>query len=159
MRSRPELTADETLIFKALELALRVHGGQKRKDGSPYILHPLRVMLRLEGETAKMLALLHDVVEDSPVTISEIREMGFPAEVVEALALLTHREGVPYEDYVRRIAENPLAVEVKLADLADNLDLSSMPIRTAKDRERVLKYRRAQNFLRRIGREEGPNLK
>ena len=138
-----------SLVEKAIALALEAHQGQLDKSGSPYILHPLRLMLQMESETEMITALLHDVVEDSAWELDQLREMGFPAEVLEALALLTHdTAGDPYDDYIQRIKQNPLARRVKLADLSHNMDIRRLPAPLSmKDMGRLEKYRRAWEAL------------
>jgi (p)ppGpp synthase/HD superfamily hydrolase len=106
----------------AIIFAARAHRGQKDKSGKPYVLHSLRVMLRLEDETAQMAAVLHDVVEDTGVTLDQLRAAGFNEEVCEAVDCLTRRPGEPYEELIRRAAGNPIARRIKLADLEDNMD-------------------------------------
>ncbi|HYC31104.1 MAG TPA: HD domain-containing protein, partial [Gemmatimonadales bacterium] len=111
-------------LERALEIAAQAHRGQLDKAGEPYLLHPIRVMLRLSGETERMAALLHDVVEDAPAwTLDRLRAEGFPAQVVAAVDRLTKREGEPYEALIERAAADPIACRVKLADLEDNMSL------------------------------------
>lgn len=136
-----------SLLEKALEIALRAHAGQVDKAGAPYILHPLRLMLQMESQDEQVVALLHDVVEDSDVTFAHLRAAGFPERIVEALQALTHSEDVSYEEYVANIARLPLARRVKLADLHDNLRIERIPQPTAKDYQRLEKYRRAVAML------------
>ena len=110
-----------TLTNKALRLAYAAHHGQTDKSGQPYIFHPCHLAEQMTDEVSTCAALLHDVVEDTAVTIEEL-EKEFPKEVTEALRLLTHESGADYFEYVRAIRENPVAVKVKLADLAHNSD-------------------------------------
>ena len=107
-------------IEKALQIAAKVHEGQTDKDGQPYILHPLRVLNGVDGDEAKIVAALHDVVEDSTVTEANLRKEGFSEAVITAVNCLTHRKGESYADYVIRCGENEIARRVKLADLEDN---------------------------------------
>jgi (p)ppGpp synthase/HD superfamily hydrolase len=134
-------------LERAIEIAVKVHAGQSDKGGAPYILHPLRVMLAVRSPEARMAAVLHDVVEDSEgaVTLEQLRAEGFAAVVVEAVEGLTKRpsEKNDYEAFIRRLAPNALAREVKLADLRDNLDLTRIAEPTEKDRARLEKYKRA----------------
>lgn len=109
------------LTNKALRLAYAAHHGQTDKSGQPYIFHPYHLAEQMTDEISTCVALLHDVVEDTPITIEEL-EQEFPKQVTDSLRLLTHKEGTDYFDYVRAIKENPIAVKVKLADLAHNLD-------------------------------------
>ncbi|MBF0285644.1 MAG: bifunctional (p)ppGpp synthetase/guanosine-3',5'-bis(diphosphate) 3'-pyrophosphohydrolase [Magnetococcales bacterium] len=131
-------------LEKAIQLAVSAHRGQKDKAGIPYVLHPLRVMMRMSDPIARIVAVLHDVVEDTPVTLDELRREGFSPEVLEALDCLTHREGESYEEYIERAASHPLALAVKRADLEDNMDirrLSQHP--TDRDWARLVRYRQA----------------
>jgi (p)ppGpp synthase/HD superfamily hydrolase len=127
----------------ALALALEAHRGQRDKAGQTYILHPLRVMMRLEGELERLVALLHDVVEDSTYSLERLRELGYPEEVLAALDCLTKREGETYEAFIERVRPHALARRVKLADLEDNMDVRRLPAVTAKDAERLARYRAA----------------
>ncbi len=132
----------------AIALAVRAHAGQRDKYGAPYILHPLRVMLRCEGESARMVAVLHDVIEDTPITLDELRAQAYPAEVVEALDCLTRRAGESYEAFIERIAPHPLARQVKLADLEDNMDLRRITRWEADTAARLERYQRAYRRLK-----------
>ena len=127
----------------ALELAVRAHRGQRDKAGQPYILHPLRVMARLDTETERIVALLHDVVEDTPYTLERLRELGYGEDVLGALERLTKAEGEDYAAFIERVRPHPLARRVKLADLEDNMDVRRLPAVTAKDAERLARYRAA----------------
>lgn len=141
------MNSSSSLIERAIAIALTAHSGQVDKAGATYILHPLRLMVQMDTEDEQLAALLHDVVEDSDLTLDDLRDEGLPESVLAALALLTHQAGEDYEDYVRRIADNPLARKVKLADLADNMRLDRIPNPTPKDLERLEKYREAQALL------------
>jgi (p)ppGpp synthase/HD superfamily hydrolase len=136
-------------LERAIAIAAMAHEGQVDKTGAPYVLHPLRMMLTVRTPEARMAAVLHDVVEDTPVTLEELKGEGFPEAVLEAVAALTKREGEDYEAFIRRVAPNPIAREVKLADLRDNSDLSRIANPTEKDRARIEKYRRAITYLER----------
>jgi len=109
---------------RALKIAYKAHEGAVDKSGIPYILHPVHLAEQMEDELSVTAALLHDVVEDTEITMDDLRHEGFPEEVMEALALLTHREGVSYMEYVAAIKGNPVAKAVKLADLRHNMDAS-----------------------------------
>ena len=109
------------LTNKALDLAYRAHHGQVDKSGIPYIFHPLHLAEQMEDEISCCCALLHDVVEDTDITMAQLAEE-FPPQVIDVLKLLTHAEAVSYEDYVTAIRQNPIAVKVKLADIAHNSD-------------------------------------
>ena len=109
------------LTIRAMNLAYNAHHGQFDKGGVPYIFHPIHLAEEMDDEVSTCVALLHDTVEDTNVTLEELAQ-SFPREIVEAVDLLTHREGVEYFDYVRAIKNNPVAVKVKLADLRHNGD-------------------------------------
>jgi hypothetical protein len=137
-------------IEKALEIAARAHDGVKDKEGEPYILHPIRVMIGVEGEAARIVAVLHDVVEDTEVTIDDIKAEGFSDEVVVALCLVTHAADQPYADYVIACKGNDIARQVKLSDLRDNSSLNRMLLRPDKiqtDVARMRKYLLSYRFL------------
>ena len=127
----------------ALILAATAHSGQVDKAGMPYVLHPIRVMLRVSSPEERIVALLHDVVEDTPGTFDELRERGYPRRILTALDGVTNREGESYEEFVGRAGRDPISRAVKLADLADNMDLSRLPHITDKDRARLAKYEAA----------------
>lgn len=132
------------LLEKAIAIAVRAHAGHVDRYGQPYILHPLHLMMQMDSPAARMVAVLHDVVEDTEVTLADLQAAGFPAEVLEAVSLLTHdREQVPYEAYVAGIKPHPLARKVKLADLQHNMDIRRLPHLEPKDLERLQKYHRA----------------
>lgn len=135
-------------IENAIRLALKVHSGQKDKAGAPYILHPLRVMLSMEHDTERQVAVLHDVVEDGDITSDMLRSEGFSEEVCLAVAALTKASDESYSEYLSRLEVNPVARKVKMADLNDNLNLNRIKNPTKKDKERMVKYRRAMEFLK-----------
>ena len=137
------VSAPRPTLEDAIALAVEAHRGQRDKAGQTYILHPLRVMMRLETETERMVAVLHDVVEDSPWTLERLRGLGYPEEVLGALDCLTKREGETYEAFIERVLPHPLARRVKRADLEDNMDVRRLPAVTAKDAERLARYRAA----------------
>lgn len=139
------------LTNKAMRVAYAAHHGQLDYNGIPYIFHPIHLAEQMEDEISCCVALLHDTVEDTDVTLEQLRDM-FPAEVADAVALLTHEAGTDYFDYVRRIRDNPIARRVKLADLAHNSDQSRC-IGSGLSDERLQrwqeKYRRAREILTR----------
>lgn len=135
------------LTKKALKIAFDAHRNQLDKSGIPYVVHPLHLAEQMETEEEICTALLHDVVEDSPYTLQDMQEEGFPDAVLQALELLTRQPDVPYLDYVVRLWKNPIARKVKLADLAHNSDLARLDRVTDRDRRRVLQYRMAQAVL------------
>jgi len=142
-------------LADAIRLAVAAHHDQVDKVGQPYILHPLRVMFRLETEVERIVGVLHDVVEDTPHTLDGLRALGYPPEVIAALDGVTARPGESYEAFVARLAPNPIARRVKLADLEDNLDLRRLPELTDRDVERLRRYRRAWSVLREADRAAG----
>ncbi len=109
------------LTNKAMKIAYAAHHGQVDYNGIPYIFHPIHLAEAMDDEVSCCAALLHDVVEDTDVTMDELAQ-AFPEQVLSVLRLLTHEEGVPYFDYVRKIKANPIAVKIKLADIAHNCD-------------------------------------
>lgn len=139
---------DQPGLAQAIALAALAHDGQTDKAGEPYILHPLRVMLACQGEAARICAVLHDVVEDTPWTLGALRRAGYAEDVLTALDHVTKRPEESYEQFIDRVLTDPLACLVKLADLADNQDLSRLPVVTASDRERLLRYQRAEERIR-----------
>lgn len=134
-------------LERAIEIAARTHAGQTDKGGAPYILHPLRVMLRVAPGAQQIVAVLHDVVEDSDVTFEDLEREGFAAEVISGLRSVTKVAGESYEDFVARAARDPVGKAVKLADLMENSDLSRIAEPSQKDLERVEKYGRAIAYL------------
>ena len=135
------------LYDKALQIAVRAHKGQKDKAGHDYILHPIRVSERCDDPRAKIVALLHDTIEDTDVTADYLREEGFTEEIVEAVLAVTRREGEEYNDYVRRAAQNELGRMVKRTDLEDNMGIRRLPELTDLDVERLRKYLRAWQYI------------
>lgn len=135
------------LTKRAMKIAFDVHREQVDKSGLPYVFHPFHLAEQMQDELTVCTALLHDVIEDTPMTLKELAEAGFPQEVLDALALLTHDDAVPYMDYVQKIAENSIAKAVKLADLAHNSDLSRLDTVDDYALTRVQKYRDAIAFL------------
>ena len=140
-----------TTLEDAIALAVEAHRGQREKAGQPYILHVLRVMFRLDGEAERIVAVLHDVVEDTGRTFDDLRRLGYPDEVLAALECVTKREGESYDQFVARAASNPIARRVKLADLEDNLDLRRLPAVADKDFDRLARYVKAWRHLKQLG--------
>lgn len=132
----------------AIALAAKAHAGQLDKAGEPYILHPIRVMMRLADDTARIVAVLHDVVEDTKVTLDDLRREGFSEEIVLAVEKLSRRKDETYEQFVERIRPDPLARRVKLADLEDNMDLRRRIPLDEKAFQRLDRYWRAWARLR-----------
>ena len=132
---------------KALKLCFQAHRDQVDKSGMPYVFHPFHLAEQMTDEATTVTALLHDVVEDTDFTLSDLRAMGFPAAAVDAVAMMTHDPKVPYLEYVAKIRTNPVARAVKLADLRHNSDLSRLDTVDEKALERVEKYRKAIRLL------------
>lgn len=135
------------MLNKAIEIANSAHEGQVDKGGEPYILHPLRVMISRKNELEKICAVLHDVIEDSDVTIDELRKAGFTEEVISVLDCLTKQDGESYDGFIARIIENETACHVKLADLYDNMFLTRIKNPTKRDKERIEKYTKAAEVI------------
>jgi (p)ppGpp synthase/HD superfamily hydrolase len=131
----------------AIQIAVQAHRGQRDKTGQPYILHPLRVALRMKTNVERIVAVLHDVVEDTPITLTELARWGFPQEVLDAVDCLTKREGESYAQFILRAKSNPIARRVKIADLEDNMDLRRLVCVSEADRTRLKKYTRARAQL------------
>ncbi len=107
-------------LQRAIEIAVEAHHGQKDKNGMPYILHPLRLMFQMKSDSEKMAAVLHDVVEDSDWTLEQLKSEGFNGDVIEAVNLLTRDDKDTYDEFVQKIASNPISKAVKIADITDN---------------------------------------
>jgi (p)ppGpp synthase/HD superfamily hydrolase len=135
------------LTKKAMKVAFEAHKNQTDKTGLPYIYHPVHLAEQMTDEVTTCAALLHDVAEDTDITLEALAEMGFDSEILDILRLLTHDEAVPYMEYVRKIKTNPLAVQVKLADLRHNSDLTRLDEVDEKALRRVEKYREAIKIL------------
>lgn len=141
------MTREYSLVDKALSIAKKAHKGQLDKAGKDYILHPIHVSQQVKLEEEKAVALLHDVIEDTEITLEDLKKAGMPMDVVEAVNALTKVEGIDYFDYLKKVKENSLARVVKLADLKHNSDLSRIPEPSKKDLERNIKYKRAMEYL------------
>ncbi|MBQ9083418.1 MAG: HD domain-containing protein [Clostridia bacterium] len=135
------------LTKKAMKIAFEAHKNQTDKTGLPYIFHPYHLAEQMTDEVTTCAALLHDVAEDTDITLEELAAMGFDGEILAVLRLLTHDPAVPYMDYVRAIKTNPAAVQVKLADLRHNSDLTRMDVVDEKALRRTEKYREAIRIL------------
>ena len=134
----------------AIRIAVTAHAGQVDKDGAAYITHPLRLMAAVDGEEAKIVAVLHDVIEDTTVTLEDLRREGFSDNVLTAVACVTHRREEPYTNYVVRCKSHPVARQVKLADLADNSRPDRCILRVeglARDLVRIHRYLLSYKFL------------
>ncbi len=136
------------LTKRALQLAYQAHHGQTDKSGLPYIHHPLHLAEQMPDEISTIVALLHDVLEDTSMTAEDLLHAGIPAAAVETIRHLTHRPEIPYLDYIRALRSDPIAVRVKLADLAHNSDLSRLETITPKDLQRRETYQTAIQILK-----------
>lgn len=132
------------MLEKAIQIALSAHRGQVDRGGEPYILHPLRVMIAQKTQTAKICAVLHDVIEDTAVTLEDLRHEGFSEEIVDTVRTLTKGDGEDYEVYVGRVLQNKIACQVKLMDLTDNMDLTRLDTTLEADLRRYKKYEKAK---------------
>lgn len=136
------------LTKAAMRLSFEAHKGQIDKGRVPYVYHPFHLAEQMKTEETVIVALLHDVVEDTERTIDDIRALGFPESVIEALSILTHDKSVDYMDYVAKIKTNPIAKAVKIADLEHNSDLSRLDAADEKTRTRIKKYEAAIKLLK-----------
>jgi 5'(3')-deoxyribonucleotidase len=143
-------TATSTLL-RAIEIATVAHKGQKDKLGADYILHPIRVMQRGQTAVEKICGVLHDVVEDSDITFEDLENEGFSSEVIAALRCVTKlSDDEDYDCFIERVAHNPVAVQVKINDLLDNMDVTRFRQLTEQDWKRLNKYLKAYQRLREI---------
>ena len=131
----------------ALELAVEKHKNQTDKAGNPYILHPLHVMENVNSKEGKIVAILHDIIEDTDITEDYLFKIGLSKRIVDAVVALTRSEDIDYQEYIKNLSSNPLAKEVKLADLEHNMDLKRLPTLEEKDLERNRKYQIAYHYL------------
>lgn len=136
-----------TNIDKAIALACEAHAGQLDKSGQPYILHPLRVMLKFKSEDERIVSILHDVVEDGNFSPDDLRRFGFTKDIINAVACLTKKPDEPYEDFIARLSLNELARKVKIEDIKDNLDVTRLDNLSDKDLSRIAKYHKALQYL------------
>lgn len=141
-----------SLLDRALGLAVDAHAGHRNSAGGAYILHPLSVMARVGTDVERVVAILHDTVENGSdrISLARLRAEGFPEEIVEAIDCLTRRDGEEYDAFIERLAPNDLARRVKLADLADNLDLLHRSALTPDDVADLQMRLRAWHRLRRL---------
>lgn len=143
-------------LERAIEIAARAHEGQVDKGGRPYILHPIRVMLKMQSPAEQIVAILHDVLEDTSTTTHDLYQAGFSREIVEAIQALTKAPGESRIEAAQRAATNPIARNVKLADNLDNSDPSRIPNPSEKDRARLLEYAKVRDLLVQSGAKVGP---
>lgn len=136
------------LIETSLQIALRAYAGKTDKAGREYILHPLRVMAKMNTDLERSAALLHDVIEDSDITAGDLLAEGIPPEVVEAIQYLSKNEGEDYQDFVARAKRNKIAAKVKIADIEDNIDVLRLSSLDEWDLARIKKYHTAWRLLK-----------
>ena len=137
-----------TMTKTALKLCFEAHKDQQDKSGMPYVFHPFHLAEQMTDEKTTIVALLHDVVEDTEYTLENLRDMGFDEDVLCAIDLMTHRDGIPYMEYEAEIKKNPIARAVKLADLGHNSDPSRLETLTEYDLKRNEKYAAAIALLK-----------
>jgi (p)ppGpp synthase/HD superfamily hydrolase len=138
------------LIEKSLEIALKAYSGLVDKSGSPYILHPLRVMSKMETEEEMAIALLHDVIEDSTITAKDLLEIGFSKTIVDAVSVLTKKKNERYDYFINRVLKSKLATKIKIYDIEDNMNLLRLNTVSKKDLQRLEKYHKAWNVLTQV---------
>ena len=131
----------------ALKLCFEAHKTQTDKSGMPYVFHPFHLAEQMRDEDTTVVALLHDVIEDTDNTLDDLRELGFEDRVISAIALMTHDDAVPYMEYVAEIKKNPIARAVKLADLRHNSDMTRLDTVSPWDEKRAKKYAEAIRLL------------
>ncbi|NDV96305.1 HD domain-containing protein [Dysgonomonas sp. 521] len=138
----------EKILAKAIQIAVNAHTGQTDRAGKPYIQHPLRVMSAVNTTEEKIVAILHDVIEDTGITARDLTNEGIPENLVNEVLALTHDPDVDYDAYVHKIAGYKIASKVKLADLKDNMDITRLGEISEKDIERLKKYHRNYIYLK-----------
>jgi hypothetical protein len=143
-----------SLKKKAEIIARKAHAGQVDKAGEDYFNHPKRVADNFYEDNDIIVALLHDVIEDTSVTMDQLKNEGFSDEILNALDAITKREGESYDQFIERVKDNPIALKVKLADLRDNMDILRLPVLTDKDLLRIAKYHKAYKYLEQFAGEE-----
>lgn len=139
---------DNTLLESALKIAIKAHEGQTDKAGKAYILHPLRIASNCSTIETQIVALLHDVVEDSSITLEDLKTSGFPDTIIDAIDSVTRRRNESYMDFVCRCSKNPIGKVVKLLDLDDNMNIKRLPKISEADIKRLNKYKVAYDYLK-----------
>lgn len=137
----------DQLLSLAIKVATEAHEGQLDKGGNPYILHPQAVAASLDNTENKIVAYLHDVIEDTDVTLDKLEKLGFTYRIVNSVRILTKSKDVSYDDYLKSVKKDSNAWHVKMADIKHNMDISRIPEPTAKDFSRIEKYKKALAFL------------
>lgn len=139
----------QQIYNKALEIAFDAHRGQVDKGGQAYIMHPIRVSQKCKTPQAKIVALLHDVLEDSNITTIQLHELGIPDEIISWVLILTKEPNKEYKKYIAKVGNFDITTEVKLADLEDNMNISRLHEElTEKDYIRLRKYKKAYEYLK-----------
>ena len=138
------------MLSRAIHIAKNMHRGQTDKGGMPYINHPIHLMKQMDTVEEKIVAVLHDVIEDSLFTLADLQEEGFTETVIASLRALTKQKGESYEAYIQRITEDRIATKVKLADLQHNMDLNRLEKVTETDRKRFKKYQKSRQVLMKV---------
>lgn len=136
------------MLEKALQIATEAHKGQKDKAGEDYITHPIRVSERCKSQKTKIVALLHDTLEDTSLTIEDLRTQGFDEEIIEAILSVTRKANETYAEFIARAAQNPIGKEVKIADLEDNMDIRRLEHMSDHDLMRCNKYLHSWRYLK-----------
>lgn len=131
----------------ALKVATKAHEGQKDKAGVDYINHPKTVASMVDTDAEKAVAFLHDVVEDTDITLADLKQMGFSEEIVDAVSCITKNRSETYDGYISRVLKNPIALKVKIADMTHNSDISRIQEPTEEDLKRCKKYKEKINTL------------
>lgn len=134
-------------LQRAIELAVLFHSKQVDKSGQPYILHPMRIMLWCSTEEERQAAIMHDLLEDTSLTIEDLVKEGFSQTVIDCVEYLTRRENEKYSDFIERCCENPMAIKIKLLDIADNMDVTRLDTLGENDLGRLKRYHRARRRL------------
>lgn len=147
MSNQKIIKNEAATLEDAIRIAAEAHKGQTDKSGNSYILHPLRMMMKMKSEAAMIVAVLHDVVEDTDWTFNGLRENGFSEEILTALDGVTNRTGESYDEFIKRARDNPISCEVKIADLEDNMNVLRISKITPKDLERLEKYHKSWQTL------------
>lgn len=137
-------------LEKAIALAAILHVGQVDLTGNPYIMHPMRVMTGVRTYDEMVVAALHDLIEDTDITLEDLEELGFRKEIVEAVDAVSKRDGEEYMDYVARAAANPIGIKVKLSDLRDNLDKTRKLPDDERSKKKIRKYKKAMAYIEEI---------
>ncbi|CEN53483.1 phosphohydrolase [Capnocytophaga canis] len=132
----------------ALQIVIKAHANQTDKAGRPYIFHLLRVSEKGQTQTEKICGLLHDLIEDTDWTFEQLQQEGFSDEIIQVLKCVTKQQGENYDDFINRIAQNSIAIRVKLNDLEDNMNITRLSHLTEKDLQRLNKYLKAYHFLK-----------